>query len=215
MGKYGVTGFLIVDTRPEERYESYTDSNLYGVSHSIEHCQHIPPEVRGDPLQLSHFIETDKGFKMIRYFIIPENARGVFGRDKHLGPALIKKCLEDCGIPEWFNDEEAYEVFTYDKDYISGEVEGEKLVGKVKENIIERLRSIGETLSEYRGGHHAYVSFHPWQYYKDAIGVEESSIVTAIANFDRALSMLDKKGTLQKRNLQTESESRIALPPAY
>ena len=76
MGQYGVTGFLIVDTRPEERWESYTNTDLYGVSHSLEHCIHIPDDVRNDPVRISHYINTDKGFKMVRYFLIPKNVRG-------------------------------------------------------------------------------------------------------------------------------------------
>lgn len=209
MGRYGVTGFLIIDTRPEERWESYTDTNLYYISHSLDHRIHIPDEDRNDPIRVSHYINTDKGFKMIRYFLLPNNVRTFFESDEDLGEPMVRKCCRT--IPKWFDEDEAREVF----GELSGDEEGDKLVAAIIEGITPRLRQIGETeLKRYDFKHQRYLSFHPWRFVKDVLAVGEDSIVEAIGNFDKFLGTMDRRGVLRKRNLQTNgaAEYRLALP---
>lgn len=207
MGDYGVAGFLLIDSRPEERFESYTDGDLIGVSSDHEHCEHIPPEVRNNPLRLSHYIETDKGFKMVRYFLVPDNIVEFFYKDKFLGEPVIAKCYRDVKIPEWFDEEDSRPHEALYRIYD----EKDALLKSISEEIITKLREI--TKEPKVDFHRACVSFHPWSYYKHAVEIGESGIVAAIGNFDRMIQMLDKQGVLPKRNLKSEGAQvyRIAL----
>ncbi|GEM_PF-1600279 len=218
MGTYGVTGFLVIDSRPEERWESYTDTNLYGVSHSLKHCMHIPQEVRNDPIRLSHYINTDKGFKMIRYFLLPSNVKELFSRDRHLKDSLVRKCCEDVPITEWFDEETANEIFTgynINGSWISSREDGEKLVNGIIEGISPNLKETGESKFEkYDFRHEHYVSFHSWQVFRQCLVIGEDAVIAAIGNFDRMIPLIDKRGELKRRDLRTEGayEHRLALP---
>ena len=210
-GQYGVTGFLIVDTRPERRWESYTDNDLYGVTHGLDHCVHIPDEVRNDPVRISHYINTEHGFKMIRYFLLPKSVDAFFKNDRFLGEGMIKKACEQDAMPHWYDEEEGYDVFTHD----AGSEAGRKIVERVIQEITPRLQQIGETnLQEFDFRHQRYLSFHPWQFLREALAVGEDSIVQSIGNFDRFLAAFDKRSVLRKRDIRADGvqEYRIALP---
>lgn len=210
VGDYGVAGFLLVDSRPEERFEDYTDANLIGVSHDFEHTEHLPPKVRNNPLRLSHYIETDKGFKMARYFLIPSNVAEFFHKDKFLGEPIISKCYQDVNMPEWFDEEHSRP-----NEVLHG-IYGERdvLLKSITQELTTKLKDI-ITESDINFWHRACVSFHPWSYYKHSVEIGESGIVAAIGNFDRMIQLVDKQGILPKRNLKREGAQvyRIALPP--
>ena len=181
------------------------------MSHSLEHCIHLPDKIREDPIRLAHYINTDKGFKMIRYFLIPHNVKEFLLQDKFLGEPMIDKCCGETPMPEWFDEEKAIEVF----ESFKGDDEGYRLISSVIEGITPKLKQIGETKFGKRDlRHEHYLSFHPWQFYQTVIQVGEASVIAAIGNFDKILSMLDGRGTLMRRDLQTTGaqEYRLALP---
>ncbi len=214
MGDYGVAGFLIIDTRPEERWERNSDDNLFGVSHTLEHCVHLPEEARQNPFRLAHFINTHQGFKMIRYFLIPNNVKGLLSRDKYFGDPAIDKCCQEAGMPEYLDEEESYFVFSSHSS-IDIYSEGEKLIRGVVEGIKPRWQGIGESnFGEYDFRRQSYLSFHAWQFYTQCLRIGQDSVVAAISNFDNLLSVIDKRGVLQKRGLSKEDarEYGLALP---
>lgn len=80
VGRYGVIGFVMIDSKPENRYVSYTDGDWVGVTYREEDFKWIYSD--RNP---SHFLNTDTGFKMIRYFALPSAVRIFFEKDKFLG----------------------------------------------------------------------------------------------------------------------------------
>jgi hypothetical protein len=212
VGEYNVTGFVVVDNQPEQRWISYTDGDKIGVPWGNDPNQ-IEFDLFGitnDAQRLAHFIGTDKGFKMIRYFILPLNVEDFFRSDRYIGEPLIDKCVCEGTIPDEFDEQKVNPVYAF------REREEEELIDRIIEHINPRLKQIGESrLSWEHFGHHVYFSFHPWQVYKPILEVGEESIVRAIRNFDKLLSRFDEKKKLQKRILKVKGaeEYKVVLPP--
>lgn len=210
IGEYGVAGFVVIDTRPEERWESYTDSELHFISHSLEeHCIHLSPQAKESPIRLAHYVNTDKGFKMIRYFILPIKVHDFFRSDEDIGEGLIAKCCKS-DFPKWFDEENAHDVFG---GYANKE--GDRLIDFTKESTAEMLGVIAEPdRFGYRFRDEHYLSFHPWQFFTHVVQVGEDSIVKAIGTFDSMLNTLDRSGKLHKRDISTKGATEYvpALP---
>jgi len=201
IGEYGVTGFVVIDSRPEKRWESYTDPDLFGVYHTLEnHCGHLPSEPKKDPLRLAHYVNTDKGFKMIRYFLLPLKVHDLFRSDEDIGEGLIAKCCK-ADIPKWLDEEYALLVF----GNYSTEEEGSRFMDSFKDSLAQKLGVIAKP-NQYRYGFRDehYLSFHPWQFLTNVIQIGEASIVMAIGAFDSMLNKLDREGKLRKRDISTK-----------
>ena len=213
VGEYGVTGFVIVDNKPEDRWISYTDGDKTGVSwdpkyHNVEFLLH---GIKGNTFRESHFVNTSQGFKMIRYFVLPSNVRSFFIADKYLGEPMIDKCACEGAIPDEFDELKAYPVYAFEKR------EEREIIDRILEHINPKLEKIGESRFSWEDfGHHVYFSFHPWQVYKPVLEAGEESIVRAVRNFDQFLSRFDERKLLQRRDLEIKGaqEYKGVLPPS-
>lgn len=209
VGEYGVTGFVVVDTKPEKRWICYTDGNATGVPYGKEEAEMLLFGIDDDPYRLAHYIDTDQGFKMIRYFILPPNVRDFFRTDRYLGTPMINKCACEGTIPDEFDEVEVNTGYAFDG-------EERELIDGIIGHINPRLEHIGETRFSWEDfGHHVYFSFHPWQIYRPVLEVGEEAIVRAIRNFDQVLSRFDGNKTLQQRVLRVEGarDYTRVLPP--
>jgi hypothetical protein len=80
VGRYGVVGMLVVDSRPENRKVTYTDSEWQGVDHRFTQWDIENGEISTyDPVRRAHYLNTDRGFSIIRAFGLPSQVAGVFG----------------------------------------------------------------------------------------------------------------------------------------
>lgn len=196
VGEYGVTGFLVVDNKPEDRWWSYTDGEKTGCVWSETDSLQLTAWKKTDPNRLSHYLNTSTGFKMIRYFVLPSNVKEFFDKDRYLGDPMINKCACEGTIPEYFDEERVNPSLAFS----GGQRE---LVDEILEYINPRLEKIGESRFSWEDfGHNVYFSFHPWQAYKPVLQAGEESIIKAIGNFDQFLSIFDQKKALRKRILE-------------
>lgn len=215
IGKYGIVGMVIVDSRPEKRWYSYTNSDWTGVSMDAEAddpdfllARHGIESY--DSYRKAHFFDTDKGFKMIRYFILPENVREFFKRDSYLGDPLIDKCCREGTLPAEF-DEVVVNPSLGFRD------EDREVIDMILGQISPSLEKIGQHRFSWEDfGHHLYFSFHPWQHYKPVAQAGEEAVVRAVKNFDSVLRRFDEREVLQKRDLQVDGaiEYKGILPPS-
>ncbi|MFH1316686.1 MAG: hypothetical protein ABII01_04155 [Candidatus Woesearchaeota archaeon] len=211
VGEYGVTGFVVVDNKPEKRWISYTEGDKTGVSwdpeyHSLEFTMYGLDE----PLRKAHFANTDEGFKMIRYFILPSNVSQFFRTDKFLGYPMIDKCCREGTLPEEFDEVEVNPVYAFHG-------EEREIIDRIIERISPNLQQIGESRFSWEDfGHQVYFSFHPWQTYKPVLEAGEESVVRAVRNFDQFLSRFDERKKLQRRDLEIQGaqEYKGVLPPS-
>lgn len=196
VGAYGVTGFVLVDIKPERRWVSYTNSDWFGVTFETSGNHLLKFEVESDPVRRAHFFDTNEGFKMIRYFIMPDNVQEFFTRDKFLGEPMVDKCCRDGTLPE-----------DYDEDPVSSNHAIYDESGDILEAVLKTINpSFGvPAFSTERMGHRIYFSFHSWQLYKPVLEVGEESVVRAIRNFDTFLSRFDQTKQLQRRELPLEA----------
>jgi len=198
LGEYGVTGFVVVDNKPEDRWISYTESDEIGVKWSENDTLQFTVWKEGDPNRLSHYLNTSQGFKMIRYFILPSKVRDFFRTDRFLGEPMIDKCAREGTIPDKFDETNVNPVYAFHG-------EERELIDSILEHINPRFEQIGESRFSWEDfGHRVYFSFHPWQVYKPVLGFGEESVVRAIRNFDQFLSRFDEKKKLNRRDLEIE-----------
>lgn len=198
IGRYGVIGFVLVDNKPEQRWVSYTNSEWTGV-HTGE------PEVYLSHSQnTSHFVNTDRGFKMMRYFILPPEVAEFFERDKFLGEPLIDKCCREGTLPEEFDENRADSRYAFG---YGGYTEGgiELIEAAIRASFPELTE---EERARYYWGRnqYAYVSFHPWQEFKYVTQEGQSSIYAAVNNFDDVLTRFDTNKLLSPRDLRITIE---------
>ena len=209
VGEYGVTGFVVVDNKPEDRWLSYTDGDELGVRWGENDSVHFMIWKEEDPNRLLHYLDTSQGFKMIRYFILPSNVSAFFGTDRYLGGPMIDKCACEGAIPNEFDEVKINPNYAFNG-------EERELIDRIIEHINPRLEQIGESRFSWEDfGHHVYFSFHPWQVYRPVLEIGEESIVRAVKNFDQFLSRFDERKKLQRRALEIEGaqEYKGILPP--
>ena len=99
VSRYGIIGFLIVDNHPEQRNVTYANPEWTGIKID-EYTLGL-----GDKKNSPHFFKTDKGFKMVRYFILPPNVGDFFAQDKYLNEAMIDKMCRQETFAEEFDEE--------------------------------------------------------------------------------------------------------------
>jgi hypothetical protein len=211
VGEYGVTGFVIVDSKPENRWISYTEGDKTGVIWDTEyHSLEFVIYGINEPLRKVHFVNTNEGFKMIRYFILPSNVSQFFTTDKFLGDPMIDKCCREGTLPEEFDEVVVNPVYAF-------RGEEREIIDRIIERISPNLQKIGESRFAWEDfGHQVYFSFHPWQTYKPVLEAGEESVVRAVRNFDQFLSKFDERKKLQRRDLEIQGalEYKGVLPPS-
>lgn len=194
VGRYRVTGFLMIDNRPEKRWVSYTNSEWIGVE------VHEPDMFFKGSTNSSHFFNADRGFKMIRYFVLPPDVAKFFDQDRFLGGPMIDKCCRDETLPDEFDEELADPNYAFGSERFSTGVE-EIIESAVKASFPELTPDEQKSYGWGRN-QHAYVSFHPWQDFKFVIQEGQNSIFAAIKNFDDVLSRFDRNQILSEKDLQ-------------
>lgn len=209
---FGIEGYLLVDHHPEQRWHSYTDGNCTGVPYHIgepSYCDHdVPPT--NDPIRLAHFLNTDQGFKLVRFFHLPEAVIKAFAEDKFLGDRLIEKCIQDRTLPEYF-DEDPVSIHYLDQ-------EDRQSIGRTLAVINSAYNELAADWVADVPPHRLYFSFHPWPWASLVIKIGEESIAKALVNFDRTLESLNPRVILERRQFvlqDGQSPDRLTLPPAY
>lgn len=188
VNEHGVVGFIMVDSTPEKRNVSYTDMEWTGITY--EDNKGLRDTYSPD--RIPHFVGTEKGFKMIRYFAMPKQVAEFFGQDKFLGEPFIDKCIRDETLPEDF-DEELGRI-----DY-SSHLEWNEIKDLVNAAVMHVNPEFGEEEYVSERTHRVYFSFFPWQVYVPTMQEGEDSIRKALTNFDNLLSRFDNKGALKVR----------------
>lgn len=210
VGRYGVTGFVIVDNRPEKRFVSYNDGDWVGLTYSEDERKHFHLSYPGqDP---AHFFDTDTGFKMIRYFALPPSVREFFKLDRFLGDPFIDKCCREGTLPEEFDEvPSAYKwaFWRANEDEIR-QVTNSVVLGVNPHVTKEQLEDWNNPWREV-----VYLSFHPWRDLIHVLTAGVDSIYAAIHNFDEVISRFDRDRRLTPRalRLSVEQSRPLALPP--
>ncbi len=108
LSDYGIRGFVLVDTKPENRVWGYHEDRFYNSGETMsgrEKPDYVEGEPRDeDPVQIARYYGTRHGFKAVRFFVLPEAVREFFGSDKFLGEPMIAKCLEEGTTPSDFGE---------------------------------------------------------------------------------------------------------------
>lgn len=205
ISRYGIIGFLLVDTRPEQRWLTYTDAEWIGVP-----CTEgsVPYGSEEDRVRRSHFIDTDTGFKMVRYFVLPPKVSEFFNRDKFLGDPFIDKCCREGTLPEEFDEIPADPAWAFGTAasfrenlelFVNDIVQGAN--PQASQDEIEQYFRIGN--------HRTYVSFHAWQDSKEVFSEGERSLAAALGNFDSVLERFDREGIHREKLHEGEASSNL------
>ncbi len=203
IGKYGVIGFGLVDSKPEDRWKSYTDGVWIGVVYNEDSfyllAQH-KDSYADAKLRRSHYIGTSDGFKLARYFVLPRSVMDFFDRDEFLGEPLIEKCLRQGTLPADFDEEKADPYYAFHME------EPRELVDAILAKICPEAGDAGSQVA-YKVGlaealgistkHYPYVSFHSWWQFRDIIQIAQDSLVASVANLDAVLAHYDTNHVLQ------------------
>lgn len=195
-GIYGVTGFIIIDKTPEDRFVGYT-SDLVGVTWSEKNFE-ISEE------DISHFLNTKEGFKMIRYFALPPSVRSFFERDRFLGDPLIDKCCSE-DIPKELDETGPLRLGYAFSSIYEGEVK--EMVDNVLLHSNPQLTK--DELNDWKNPweEKAYISFHPWKDFQNILEIGSQSIYAAIFSFDRIIQQFDTNHIMKPRELTQENTS--------
>lgn len=218
---FGVEGYLLVDHHPENRWHSYMNDGCayleYRMGTPSSYCGHdVPPT--DDPIRLAHFLNTSQGFKLVRFFHLPNSVIQAFAEDRFLGEPLIQKCIQDQVLPNNFDEVEVnLSLLGTSEEY-----------GALK-SLGRALTLVNPAYSELASSdnfgpswnkipdHRVYFSFHPWPWYNLVIKIGEESIQKALVNFDTVLGKVHTRVVLERRQLVSECRQPTlpALPPAY
>lgn len=210
VGCYGVTGFVIFDSRPEKRFVTYTDGEWIGIEYSENDKKYFQISHPGQ--NPTHFFDTDTGFKMIRYFALPPSVREFFSRDRFLGDPMIDKCCRQGTLPEEFDEvPSAWNwAFCGASENEIREVTNSVILGANPHLTKEQLEDWEHPWREV-----IYLSFHPWRDMEHVLTVGADSIYAAIYNFDEVIRRFDKDRKLTPRDLRLSDKQSgtLQLPP--
>ncbi|MDB5259005.1 MAG: hypothetical protein JWO73_213 [Candidatus Taylorbacteria bacterium] len=176
----GIVAMLIVDTQPEKRWVSYSDVNYSGIE-----CGEGSTDASHSPVRRAHYIDTHRGFSLLKVFILPPKIEELFGKDRFLGEPFIEKCVLD-GVfdPGIELDEErvwcSFGSVTNALDLITVTLDQSwKAAG-----MPEYCDSIAERKCRFRN----WISFHAWFAFPQTIELADASILRALGNFDTLLA---------------------------
>lgn len=185
VSRYGVTGFLLGDQKPGQRHITYTDQEWVGTECNEDS---IPWEGRDDPIRRSHFLGTDTGFGMFRYFVLPPNVKDFFAQDEYLGDPMIDKYLRG-SLPKYYDELPADPIRIREEEGMT------RLIADIVNTAVPEHRLD----AEYKGlsnwdqfGARSYLSFHRWEFLRDMIEEGEVSLSKGLANLDKVIDMHDR-----------------------
>ena len=174
---HGVVGLLFADNRPHARWHSYTDSDWYGVERREEGDQY--EEWFNDPVRRTHFIDTKKGFMLLRVFVLPQPIARLFRSDEFLGGPMVRKCASQNVFDKGVNlDEQDASI-----DYLSEAI-------PIIESVADAAwRHFGFTdYTEEFGQIWPRVSFHSWAYFNSAVTEAQKALEKGLGNFNQFLN---------------------------
>ena len=176
VGRYGVVGMLVVDSKPRQRHTSYHDTEWTGVD--IEESDIWDLESY-DLVRRAHFLNTDQGFSIIRAFALPSHVADLFARDRFLGDPFIEKCACDGTFDAPFDEERAATNLNPVDEALSL-IEAVAFAGWQTAGITD------PKMSDWRQIR-TWLSFHGWFAFTPAIEQGQLSLQRAIGNFDTLL----------------------------
>lgn len=227
--QFGIKAFLLMDTKPEKRWLSYTDSRDVYVS--IEGTPGNQEEYFGmhweegleRTVRTAHFLHTNEGFKMVRYFTLPAEVNELFQNQHILGEPMIRQLATT--LPENFDETDTNFQYAFSFTDYRADGQHEEQAERDRASLVYLLTSLHPESATYdwygkkvdfenwgKFGHRAFVSFHLWPLYEPVRQAGEASIVAALANFDRFLSGGAVKHTLARRDLPTDSATTYLAP---
>jgi hypothetical protein len=207
VGQYGQLGFVVIDTKPEKRYLGYFDGEDIGRTYETE--GEMLSIQYPDPNRQSHFLNTNIGFKMIRYFVLPPSVSDFFAREKNIGDAYIQKCLAEDSIPDDFDEVRANPFHVFGP--YEAEMQGKSLI----KAVLDRVNQGGNLKEKFDPsrmfGRHCYASFFPWQVQVPVLEQARISILEGVSKLDHIISVLDNNNALAKRDLEPEPSNLPAI----
>ena len=204
-GEQGVASFGIVLPYPEPRPFYFIAEEGPAGSYDEEITNR---RVGDDPIRRLHYMDTDRGFAVVRVTVAPEVVVGKLRQDRFLGPAVIDKCCEEGTVPAEFDEELQLPV----SDALGHEKNDQLTV--VEERLMTRLReATGMTYRVLR----EYPSWHGYRMYAAVSGQIAEGCRATVANFDTILAML-AKDTPKLHDFESgelvEPTAALELPPA-
>ncbi len=206
---FGIVGFVLIDKQPEQRWNSYTDPELFGEGTNVPVV--LEEVCKNDPIRKAHFLGTKNGFKMIRYFALPQNIRDFFQRDRFVGEGYIHKCAQEGTLQEDFDEEQVK------SDFWLSEKGSPALVEAIVDSTIPHGSDYDSGFkTRIDIGRYIYVSFHPWVVYPPVVQEGQESIYRAMANFEELLSRVPQTTGIIRKGLgdMLPSSDLPALPSA-
>ena len=207
VGRYGEVGMGIIDRRPEKRWTTYSDLDFIG-SHYTEADIEGDSNVRERP---HHYLDTDQGFKVVRFVALPEAVNAFFVHERHIGAGLINKCIMDT-LPEEFDEVEAHQAWAFDATGNSKVVK-ELLYAAVKlgnQTLIDNKSTDG--IADYVG-RYPYVSFHKFEDEADVMNQVACSVPASLANLDSIIGLFGRTETMPPRYISLPGEDRLIGQP--
>lgn len=182
-GEYGVVSFPLVIPYPEPRPRYFIaeegaagDCDDFTEDELLQRFGANP-----DPVTLSHFLNTAKGFAVVRLIAAPKSIARRINSDRFLGQALIDKCSLEDTVPSEMHEElklDTYSALRHKKH--------EKMTDFV-DNVIGNLSSSsGENFVTLR----SYPSWHNWRLYGSVMSQISDGCRQTVANFDQLLAIL-------------------------
>jgi len=214
LSDYGVRGFVLVDTKPENRRSGYYASEFYDSGESMSGYE-TPDNMSGtledaDPIQTARWYGTRHGFKTVRFFVLPEAVTEFFASDKFLGDPMVKKCLEESTTPTEYREQP---VRPTDIFYGDDAIRGDEMTVLRKQKVAalgnllplvdpscspESFKKNDGDWDDYPAfgsrNQKAYISFHPWAVYQEVLTVLDESVQQGLRNMDEVLARFDNTG---------------------
>ncbi|MBI2443113.1 MAG: hypothetical protein HYV40_04380 [Candidatus Levybacteria bacterium] len=197
VSNFGIVGFILMDSRPSPRSVTYEIDDW--VMPRNEPPGRLEKICEQDPIRRAHFVDTVKGFRMFRYFALPQRVRDFFLEgDEWLGEPMIHKCIQAGTLHKEFDEEHAKLDYAIDWGVAHSRP---KIVDEIIRQEIPEANEDAYSITA-NVGHYVYLSYHPWVVYPPVVSEGRESILRAMANFDRVLSQSPQSGAVTKRGLE-------------
>ena len=177
VGRYGVVGMLVIDSKPQHRKVTYEDGEWQGVDWRANEWELMHGDMKDyDPARLAHFVGTEQGFSIIRAFGLPSQVADVFARDSYLGEPYIAKCACDSTFDVEFDEMPAKFNWQPVQDAMP-------LIQTVALAGWEAAGLPHDSVKEWQQ-FRTWLSFHGWFAFAQAVEQGQLSVARAVHNFD-------------------------------
>ncbi|MES2216257.1 MAG: hypothetical protein V4481_03095 [Patescibacteria group bacterium] len=180
VSRFGIVAMTVADKEPGRRCVTYSDAEWTGVEDNG--TGHEYPH---DSVRRAHFSHTDRGFSIIRIFILPKLLLEIFESDEFLGPPMISKCACKGTVSESFDEMPA-------SPNTSPLFMTEPLVQNVT-CAAWLAAGIPDQKPPIRSQWSAWISFHGWFAFKSAVAEAQLSLEKGLENFDDFIGRLTKQ----------------------